>query len=235
MSDDTTTRRSAGRNLGTALLIAGVALVGWVGLKSWERERARNDARAELEARSSRAALAVAPAPHWDPDRVGGAGLELPTTAPTFAREPRPVLASNRSSSKLIGRIVAPDVGVDAPAFRGIDMKTLDLGAGHFPGTPLPGARGNSSFAGHRNTDFKGLRYIEVGHTIYVEMGEATHVYRVSETRVVEPSQVDVVGPRGRDELTLVTCHPFDWVGPAPRRFIVHADFVETRAGGEAG
>lgn len=28
---------------------------------------------------------------------------------------------------------------------------------------------------------------------------------------------------RGRSELTLITCYPFYLVGPAPKRFIVHA------------
>lgn len=160
--------------------------------------------------------------------------LELPDEPPGLPDEDRAKRASKRKTGRLIGRIFAPEVGVDAMAFEGIDLPTLDLGAGHFPGTPLPGRPGNVSFAGHRNTDFYGLRDIEVGHPIYVETGGATYVYHVSETRIVEPTQVDVVAFRGRDELTLVTCHPFDWVGPAPRRFIVHANFVRATPGGAA-
>lgn len=153
--------------------------------------------------------------------------LELPKEPPALPSEVRPRRVKSEKTGRLIGRIVAPQVGVDTMAFEGIDLPTLELGAGHFPGTPLPGRSGNVSFAGHRNTDFRGLRNIEVGHSIYVETDVSTYLYRVSETRVVEPAEVEVVASRGRDELTLVTCHPFDWVGPAPRRFIVHADFVQ--------
>jgi len=32
---------------------------------------------------------------------------------------------------------------------------------------------------------------------------------------------------RGRRELTLITCYPFYCVGPAPRRFVVHARPLE--------
>jgi sortase A len=31
----------------------------------------------------------------------------------------------------------------------------------------------------------------------------------------------------GRPTLTLVTCYPFYYVGPAPKRFVVHAALVE--------
>jgi sortase A len=32
------------------------------------------------------------------------------------------------------------------------------------------------------------------------------------------------LNPIGRDALTLVTCYPFYYVGPAPERFIVRAE-----------
>lgn len=226
MPSSSSNRRSTRSRLGTVLILAGAVLLGWVGLRVLEREAAQRQARAELQSRAGIAALAVSAPPAWSADAVTVSELELPDEPPGAPREGPPRQSARRKTGRLIGRIVAPQVGVDAMAFEGIDLPTLDLGAGHFPGTPLPGRPGNVSFAGHRNTDFSGLRDIEVGHSIYVETGGETYVYHVAETRIVEPTQVDVVAFRGRDELTLVTCHPFDWVGPAPRRFIVHADFV---------
>jgi hypothetical protein len=60
----------------------------------------------------------------------------------------------------------------------------------------------------------------------------------VSDIRIVEPEDVHVLGDRGGTDLTLVTCYPFDWVGPAPRRFVVHAELrgrFENRDGILAG
>ena len=57
-------------------------------------------------------------------------------------------------------------------------------------------------------------------------MATASHTYRVCETLVVEPERVEVVQDRGKTEITLVTCYPFDYIGPAPRRFVVHGDLV---------
>ena len=116
-----------------------------------------------------------------------------------------------------------PDAKVDVVAFEGVDRKTLERGAGHFPGTALPGEPGNSSFAAHRDVEFRGLRVAKAGHDVWVDTGDATYVYRVAETRVVEKSEIEVLDSGGRSELTLITCYPFDWVGPAPKRFVVTA------------
>ena len=45
----------------------------------------------------------------------------------------------------------------------------------------------------------------------------------VTGTRVVEPTDVSVLDATSGTTLTLVTCYPFDYVGSAPQRFIVHA------------
>src|SRR6185503_18420494 len=41
---------------------------------------------------------------------------------------------------------------------------------------------------------------------------------------VVEPDELWVLDSSPSAGLTLITCYPFDYVGPAPRRFIVHAE-----------
>ncbi len=48
--------------------------------------------------------------------------------------------------------------------------------------------------------------------------------YVVKEMKVVEPTAVEVLEPTSAATLTLITCFPFDYVGPAPQRFIVRAE-----------
>jgi sortase A len=45
----------------------------------------------------------------------------------------------------------------------------------------------------------------------------------VDSTKVVKPEDTEVLEDDGDDILTLVTCYPFNFVGSAPRRFIVRA------------
>jgi sortase A len=47
--------------------------------------------------------------------------------------------------------------------------------------------------------------------------------YRVDTTQVVEPENMKALAATTGDFLTLVTCYPFYFVGPAPKRFIVRA------------
>ena len=47
--------------------------------------------------------------------------------------------------------------------------------------------------------------------------------YRVSAARVVGPHDAKVLSPTRTPTLTLVTCYPFAWIGPAPRRYVVTA------------
>ena len=47
--------------------------------------------------------------------------------------------------------------------------------------------------------------------------------YLVEAIQIVAPSDTGVLQPSDEPTLTLVTCYPFFYVGPAPERFIVKA------------
>ncbi len=105
----------------------------------------------------------------------------------------------------------------------GIDEGTLRRAVGHIPGTPLPGQRGNIAFAGHRDTFFRGLRKIRQDDEIMLTTLSGSYRYRVDSTKVVEPEETEVLDDADDDLLTLVTCYPFNFIGSAPKRFIVRA------------
>ena len=48
----------------------------------------------------------------------------------------------------------------------------------------------------------------------------------VESSETVDPEDTQVMESRDRNELTLITCYPFYFVGSAPKRFIVHAAFT---------
>lgn len=122
-----------------------------------------------------------------------------------------------------VGRIEIPRIGLDAVVLADTDDRSLDLGAGHLSRTALPGEPGNVVLAGHRDSHFRKLRDIQLGDSIRVTTPLGTFEYQVEETITVRPEQVEVLEDVGRPVLTLVTCYPFEYVGPAPKRFIVRA------------
>ena len=124
------------------------------------------------------------------------------------------------------GRIEIPRLGLSAIVKEGADEKTLSRAVGLVPGSPRPGHDGNVVLAGHRDTFFRPLRKIKLNDRIRVVVPPHTYEYRVQSLRVVTPEETSVLESKGMDELTLVTCYPFRFVGPAPDRFIVNATRV---------
>ena len=106
---------------------------------------------------------------------------------------------------------------------KGEDEATLARAVGHLQGTAFPWEPGNVGLAGHRDTFFRPLRHIREGDAIRMTTARGTFDYRVASTEIVDPSNVSVLAPTPHRSLTLVTCYPFFYVGPAPKRFIVHA------------
>jgi sortase A len=122
-----------------------------------------------------------------------------------------------------IALIEIPRVGVRAMVVEGVDHRVLKTAVGHIPGTALPGMAGNTVVAAHRDTLFAGLRNIEVGDLVIVRTDQRSLSYRVSSIDVVDPHAVEVMDPTPDATLTMITCFPFDFVGPAPMRYIVRA------------
>jgi sortase A len=123
----------------------------------------------------------------------------------------------------LVGKLEIPRIGISVMVLQGMEADTLKLGAGHVPGTPLPGAEGNVALAAHRDTFFRKLEAILPGDRIQFETNIATYEYIVGSTEIVDPEDTQPMESRDRQELTLITCYPFYFVGAAPKRFIVHA------------
>ena len=193
------------------LLVLGLVFLGlwsaaWVENRLTEIVEGRR-LEAALEADAD-AALPEAGAPEGEPRAVGEEGSAPP--------EP----------GSLIGRIEAPHLELSAIVLAGLEPRLLRRAVGHVPGTALPGDGGNVAVAGHRDLHFGPLRDVATGDEITFTTPTGVHRYRVTATEVVDPHETRILADRGRDELTLVTCYPFHYIGPAPQRFVVHAEHV---------
>ncbi len=124
----------------------------------------------------------------------------------------------------VIANLAIPRLGLSTMVVEGVEDGDLKLGAGHIPGTALPGEPGNVGIAGHRDTFFRPLRLIHTGDVIALATLHGEDRYQVVSTEIVSPDDVQVLYPTRRDTLTLVTCYPFYFVGSAPLRFIVLAE-----------
>jgi sortase A len=124
----------------------------------------------------------------------------------------------------VIGRLEIPRLQVGVIVLEGDDEETLAKAVGHLPDTAMPWERGNSALAGHRDTFFRPLRNAKKGDEIRVVTPAGTTIYKVTQIRITSPDDAQVLAPTSVPSLTLVTCYPFYYIGPAPRRFVVHAE-----------
>jgi sortase A len=86
----------------------------------------------------------------------------------------------------------------------------------------LPGEWGNVALAGHRGIFFRPLRDIRAGDEIRFKTQESEFKYRVESMEVVALTDLRVLESLTGHDLTLLTCFPLRYLGPAPKRFVVH-------------
>ena len=142
-----------------------------------------------------------------------------------------PLVPGAAASGGLMGRLEIPRLELSVVVGEGTDGATLRRAAGHIAGTALPGRSGNVGIAGHRDTLFRPLRNIRQDDVILLTTIEGEYRYRVMSMEIVSPSDVAILNSDGNEALTLVTCYPFYFVGPAPDRFIVRAERVTRKRG----
>jgi sortase A len=189
-----------------AFFACAVLLLGYCGfalVDAWIFQR-RESGKLERLLRDRRVASEVVPQP-------GSATFTSPKAVPAAAPD------------GLIGRVEIPRLLLSMAVVEGIDTTTLRRAVGHIPGTALPGEVGNVGLAGHRDTFFRPLKDLRVKDEIQFSTLKGNFKYQVVSFRVVEPDNVGVLAPSGENVLTLVTCYPFYYVGPAPKRWIVRA------------
>jgi sortase A len=127
----------------------------------------------------------------------------------------------------VIGRLDIPRIKLSVMVVEGTGEQDLIRGAGHIPGTGALDGNGNFAIAGHRDTFFRSLRHVRVNDVIELTTAAARRRYVVTNTEIAQPEDVSVLKPAKTATLTLVSCYPFTYVGPAPERFIVHARPVQ--------
>jgi len=120
-------------------------------------------------------------------------------------------------------RISIPKLSLDAVVVEGTDRHALLLGPGHLKNTAAPGTHGNSVITAHRDTFFRHIGDLKAGDSIMVERNGHSYEYRVVSRRIVKPTEISVIQPTGDNRLTLITCYPTYYIGPAPERLVVVA------------
>jgi sortase A len=195
--------RRAQRALGLLLLLAGAGLLADVGVTYARGELARERARAAWAAAEARAAIDAATR-----------GLDEVASAAPAPGAP-------------VARLSIPRIGLDEIVVEGVGGDELNAGPGHLPGSVLPGERGNAIISAHRDRHFHGLDQVSIGDTIETQTGYHRTVWVVTSRSVVS-RDARALFEASAPALTLTTCWPVRYLGPAPDRLILKASPIRS-------
>lgn len=147
-------------------------------------------------------------------------------TTPKNVEPLQPVVAPISEDGEEIGTLSIPKLKQTFPIYYGDSESILKKGIGHVKGTALPGEASNSVLAGHRDTFFRHLDQLVVGDKLIVGRSGAYYIYKIKKIRIVGKNDQTVIVPKPRSTLTLTTCYPFTFIGPAPQRYIIVAELI---------
>jgi sortase A len=195
----------ARRLAGGALVVAGAALLLGAGGTYARGAIAQDRLRAEWDAAQARRAV-----------REVNRSLD--------ARQD-PVLVAGAP----VARLRIPRIGLDEIVVEGVADAQLNAGPGHLPKSAIPGDSGNAVVSAHRDRHFHSLDALAVGDTVITESLHGAARWVIDRRHIVERGEPALFASR-EPRLTLTTCWPVRYVGPAPDRLILEARLLQGAA-----
>jgi sortase A len=143
--------------------------------------------------------------------------------------ESKHILYTERpSKGETFGKIILPAIDQEYPIIEGTDQKELAKGVGHFSDSVLPGESDNTVLAGHRDTVFRDLGKVTINDEIIIQTKFGEFKYKINKQLIVDKDDRTIIVPSEDAQLTLITCYPFNFIGPAPKRFILQGTLLES-------
>ncbi len=125
-------------------------------------------------------------------------------------------------------RLTIPRIHLDVVISEGTSQRSLSLAPGHLTNTAIPGEPGNAVIAAHRDTFFRRIADLKIGDAIYVQRNGRRYRYSVTGRKIVSPEDISVLASSSGSRLTLITCYPMHFIGPAPKRLVIFAKQMQS-------
>lgn len=183
--------------LSLAMLVIGVVMISYVGSQYWAMYHSQRQLEAQWE-HQQLAPVAVPGQPKVQP-----------------------------AADDLLTKVSIPKIKLDAIVVEGASRKQLSIGPGHMIKTAMPGQPGNAVITGHRDTFFRHIYELQKGDEIQVRRSGQVFTFEVTGKKIVKPEDVSVLKQTPDARLTLITCYPTYYIGPAPERLVVFSKLVE--------
>jgi sortase A len=132
-------------------------------------------------------------------------------------------LSNAGDDNDALTRLTIAKIKLDAVIVEGASRSSLKLGPGHMPDSAVPGNSGNSVIVAHRDTFFRHLDELLPGDEIELRRQGRVYRFEVTGRHIVAPTDLSALPQSSSAQLTLITCYPTHYLGPAPKRLVVVA------------
>jgi sortase A len=123
-----------------------------------------------------------------------------------------------------VGLLKIPKIEAELAIVEGTDPNDLKKGVGHYKGSYFPAENGQIVLSGHRDTVFRRLGELDPGDLFEVQMPNGKFKYELTNTKIVDADDRTIITLQNtKEELIIITCYPFRFVGNAPERYIIYA------------
>lgn len=209
--------------LGILLIVAGISLIGvtiWMKYDTYRQQQAVLDSFRNLQ-------FDVPEGENKDTEALKEDTKENSNKAEKVEveKEKKPEKAQ-LEEGKGIGILNIPKINLEIGIIEGVSYEDIKYVVGHFPGSPMPGEKGNFSIAGHRisyfGQAFKDIDKLEKGDKVKVTYNGKEYTYEVTDRYEVTPNETEALNPTKDATITIVTC-----TTDAKNRVIVKGKLVE--------
>ncbi|HAT4247109.1 TPA: class D sortase [Clostridium perfringens] len=210
--------------LGILLIVAGISLIGvtiWMKYDTYRQQQAVLDSFRNLQFDVPEGENKDMEALKEEDNKENSNKAEKVEVE----KEKKPEKAQ-LEEGKGIGILNIPKINLEIGIIEGVSYEDIKYVVGHFPGSPMPGEKGNFSIAGHRisyfGQAFKDIDKLEKGDKVKVTYNGKEYTYEVTDMYEVTPNETEALNPTKDATITIVTC-----TTDAKNRVIVKGKLVE--------
>lgn len=205
------------RKLGIVFLVTGMIIVGWFSYNHWSGMQSVTKVSGDVVKEVSDAQT------DSDSIRVLEQDQDLEEIF-----NPDQALNIDHVDGEEIATLVIPSVDLAFDVFMGTGKDALAQGVGLYESewTTTPDLGGHTVLSGHRDSVFRPVGDLKDGEAVYVSYQGEDYEYKINKTWITDEHDTSVIVEKEEPTLTLSTCYPFEFIGSAPDRYIVEAEFV---------
>lgn len=208
--------------LGILLIVVGVSLIGitiWMRYDTYRQQQAVLDSFKNLQ-------FDVPEEEKQSEEAVTEENTTNNSSESSSDKKDKKPEKAQLEEGKGIGVLSIPKINLEIGIIEGVRYEDIKYVVGHFPGSPMPGEKGNFSIAGHRisyfGEAFKDIDKLEKGDKVNVTYNGKEYTYEVTDMYEVTPSETEALNPTKDATITIVTC-----TTDAKNRVIVKGKLVE--------